>query len=88
MTEYDILDVARKAMLVTLEMSMPALLASLAVGFTIGLLQALTSVQETTLTFVPKIAVMIGVLWIATDMMSKVLADFFKNVILTALIQV
>lgn len=35
--------------------SMPALLASLAVGLSIGILQAVTQVQEQTLTFVPKV---------------------------------
>lgn len=88
MTEYEVLDVARRAMLVTLEISMPGLLASLAVGFIIGLLQALTSVQETTLTFVPKIAVMIAVLWVATDAMGRALGGFFKNVILTSMLQI
>jgi flagellar biosynthesis protein FliQ len=88
MTEYDILDITRRAMLLVLEMSMPVLLTALVIGFVIGLLQALTSIQETTLTFVPKIAAMIAVLWIATDTMALSLGDFFKATIIPAILKV
>jgi len=73
MSDYEILDIARRAMIVVLEMSMPALLTALVVGFFIGLIQALTSIQETTLTFVPKIAAMVAVLWIVhTDILATI----------------
>ena len=88
MTDYEFLDIARRAMLLVLEMSMPSLLAALIIGFVIGLLQALTSIQETTLTFVPKIAIMIAVLWIVTDTMALSLGTFFKATILPAILRV
>lgn len=88
MNDAEILDIARRAMMIVLEMSMPALLAALVVGFFIGLIQALTSIQETTLTFVPKIAAMVFVLWIATDTMSVTLSDFFKNEILALIARI
>lgn len=88
MNDYEILDIARRAMIVVLEMSMPALLAALIVGFIIGLIQALTSIQETTLTFVPKIATMVAVLWVATDSMAVTLMDFFKTDILATIIKI
>ena len=88
MTEYDILDITRRAMLLVLEMSMPVLLTALVIGFVIGLLQALTSIQETTLTFVPKIAAMIAVLWIATDTMALSLGDFFKTAIIPSILKI
>jgi flagellar biosynthetic protein FliQ len=88
MNDYEILDIARRAMIVVLEMSLPALLTALVVGFFIGLIQALTSIQETTLTFVPKIAAMIAVLWVATDSMAVTLTDFFKSDILSTIIKI
>lgn len=88
MNDAEILDIARRAMIVVLEMSMPALLAALVVGFFIGLIQALTSIQETTLTFVPKIAAMVVVLWIATDTMAVTLSGFFKTEILSMIIRI
>jgi flagellar biosynthetic protein FliQ len=88
MTDFEILDIARRAMIVVLEMSMPALLTALFVGFFIGLIQALTSIQETTLTFVPKIIAMVVVLWVATDTMAVTLTDFFKNDILTTIVRI
>lgn len=88
MNDYEILDIARKAMIVMLEMSMPVLLTSLIVGFVIGLIQALTSIQETTLTFVPKIIAIVGVLWIMTDTMAITLTDFFKSEIIAMILRI
>ena len=88
MNDFEILDIARRAMIVVLEMSMPALLTALIVGFVIGLIQALTSIQETTLTFVPKIVAIVAVLWIATDTMAITLTDFFKTDILANIIKI
>ncbi len=88
MNDFEILDIARKAMIVVLEMSMPVLLTALIVGFVIGLIQALTSIQETTLTFVPKIIAIVAVLWVATDTMAVTLTDFFKADILATIVRI
>jgi flagellar biosynthesis protein FliQ len=88
MNDYEILDIARKAMIVMLEMSMPVLITALVVGFVIGLIQALTSIQETTLTFVPKIIAIVAVLWVATDSMAITLTDFFKTEIITTILKI
>jgi flagellar biosynthetic protein FliQ len=55
MSPSDSIDCARQAILVLLEISAPAMLTALVVGLGIGLLQALTQIQEMTLVFVPKI---------------------------------
>lgn len=55
MSPDQIADVARSAIYTLLWVSAPAMLVALIVGVVIGLLQALTSVQEMTITFVPKI---------------------------------
>jgi flagellar biosynthetic protein FliQ len=55
MTGAESIDLARQAIWVLLEISAPAMLTALVVGLGIGLLQALTQIQEMTLVFVPKI---------------------------------
>ncbi len=55
MTGGESLDLARQAIWVLLEIAAPAMLTALVVGLAIGLLQALTQIQEQTLVFVPKI---------------------------------
>jgi flagellar biosynthesis protein FliQ len=55
MNGADSIDLARQAIWVLLEVSAPAMLTALVVGLGIGLLQALTQIQEMTLVFVPKI---------------------------------
>ncbi len=57
MTEAEILDVARDAILTLLMVAGPLMAISLSVGLLIALFQALTQIQEVTLTFVPKIVV-------------------------------
>ena len=72
----DILDIAREAFWVTLQVAGPAMLAGLLVGLVIALLQALTQVQEMTLVFVPRIVVMFVVLAVALPFMGAALGDF------------
>ena len=55
MTGADTLDFARESIYLLLELAAPAMLTALIVGVVIGLLQALTQIQEMTLVFVPKI---------------------------------
>ncbi len=61
----DVLDVVREAVWVTLKMSLPLLLIALFVGLAISLVQALTQIQEMTLSFVPKIvSVLLGLVFV------------------------
>jgi flagellar biosynthesis protein FliQ len=55
MTDSDVVHVGLQAMLISAKLAMPILLVSLAIGFGIGLIQAVTQVQEVTLSFVPKL---------------------------------
>ena len=70
-------DTMREGLWLAVAISTPILVAALVTGVAIGLFQALTSVQEMTLTFVPKLAVMIGVFWITMGFMTERLTDFF-----------
>jgi flagellar biosynthesis protein FliQ len=63
MTDTVIFDALRQALWTAVLLSAPLLGVALVAGVTIGLLQALTSVQEMTLTFVPKVGAMMIVFW-------------------------
>lgn len=71
-----ILEIAREAFWVTLTVAGPAMLAGLAVGLAIALLQALTQVQELTLVFVPRIIVMFITIAISLPFMGGALGKF------------
>lgn len=76
MAPGDVLDLTRDALMLLLTVSGPLLVAALAMGVLIGLLQALTQIQEMTLTFVPKLLVMGVVLILSLPFMGAAMADF------------
>lgn len=80
MTEVTVLDVGRDAMIVVLKLSLPLLIATLVVGLIIALFQALTSIQEMTLTFVPKIVVVFVGLIVFLPFMMRVIVEFGERV--------
>jgi len=57
MNQADALDIVRAAIWVVITASGPAVLAAMVIGLSIALVQALTQIQEITLTFIPKIVV-------------------------------
>lgn len=76
MNANDILDIAREAIIVTLKLGAPCMLLALAVGLAVAFLQALTQMQEMTLTFVPKIIVMLIALLFLLPFMLTTLMNF------------
>lgn len=74
-------DILRQGLWAATVMSLPLLGVALAVGLVIGVLQALTSVQEMTLTFVPKIAAIAAVFWVTTGFMTDTLVAYLRDVI-------
>ncbi len=76
MNEIDVLAIGREAMILTLKISGPVMLAGMVIGLIIALFQALTSIQETTLTFVPKIVVMLMTLVVFLPFMMTALIEF------------
>lgn len=71
-------DTMRQGLWIAVMISAPMLAVALIAGVAIGLFQALTSVQEMTLTFVPKVGMMLVVFWVSMSFMSKTLVDFFQ----------
>ena len=72
-------DTLRHGLWISAMISAPLLCVALITGVTIGLFQALTSVQEMTLTFVPNVGAMLAVFWVSMSFMSATLVDFFTN---------
>jgi flagellar biosynthesis protein FliQ len=82
MTEAAIFDILRQGLWISVMISAPLLAVALLAGVTIGLFQALTSVQEMTLTFVPKVGAMLVVFWVSMSFMTSTLVSFFQDQII------
>lgn len=82
-TQGEVLDIASQAIYTIIVVSAPLLLVSLIIGLIISIFQTVTSIQEQTLTFVPKIlAVFIGMMifgsWILTQL-TEYITDLWSN---------
>jgi flagellar biosynthetic protein FliQ len=75
----DVVDVMRDAIGVLLTIGAPMMLTALFVGLLVSLVQALTQIQEMTLTFVPKLIAILLVMAMALPFMLQTLADFGEN---------
>lgn len=80
MTDLDFFDLMRDTVWTVLGIAMPALIAALVVGLSIALFQALTQVQEMTLTFVPKIVAILIAIAIFLPGMHAGLAAYAERV--------
>jgi flagellar biosynthetic protein FliQ len=72
-------DIGRQAIIITLIVSAPVLVAGLVVGVVVGIFQAVTQIHEMTLTFIPKILVMILVLLATLPWMMIQVVDYTIN---------
>ena len=72
------MEITRAALVLILTVAGPMLGAALVVGLAIGLLQALTQIQEQTLTFVPKLIAMGAMLLLSLPMIGAALSDFMR----------
>jgi flagellar biosynthesis protein FliQ len=75
-----VLDIAVEAIQVMVLIAAPVLGAALGTGLLIGILQAATSIQEMTLSFIPKLGVMVIALLIFGEWQLAVLMDYFGKV--------
>lgn len=83
MTQTVVLELTQKALWLLLQLAMPTLLLSLIVGLAISVFQAVTQINEMTLTFIPKIVTVFAALaffgpWMLTmtvDYMTQLLVD-------------
>ena len=79
MNAAEALEIAREGLFVTVTIGAPVMLVALAVGLTIALVQALTQIQEMTLTFVPKILVIFLSLVLFLPFMLNTLIGFTER---------
>jgi flagellar biosynthetic protein FliQ len=82
MDEVIFFDTLRAGLWNAVLISTPILTAALISGVVVGLFQALTSIQEMTLTFVPKLAAIVAVFWVSMSFMTTTLADYFTGTII------
>ena len=80
MSEADALDIVQSAIWTILLAAGPAVAAAMVIGITIALFQALTQVQEVTLTFVPKIIAILVVAAFTAPFMGQVIYSFAEQV--------
>jgi flagellar biosynthetic protein FliQ len=80
MTEAELIDIARESILVMIKVAAPTLLTGLAVGLIISIFQALTQIQEMTLTFVPKVLLVFASMIIFLPFMLNTLIDYWKMI--------
>ena len=76
MTQDFVTQILYNAVIVTLLMSLPAVGLGLLVGFVISLFQAVTQIQEQTLTFVPKMIVVLAVIALTSPWLMSLILDF------------
>lgn len=82
MTDTTIIQLAQEAIKLSLLLAGPVLVTALLVGLIISIFQAVTQIQEMTLTFVPKILAMAVVFFITMPWMFKKLIEFTQNLFL------
>ena len=75
-----VIDLGRESLWVAVLVAAPLLGTALAVGLAVGILQAATSVQEMTLSFIPKLGVMIIALIIFGSWQVSIMVDFFQRI--------
>lgn len=76
MTQTDVLEISRETFLVILIAGGPVMAAGLVIGLIIAVFQTLTSIQEMTLTFVPKIIVIFGAILVFMPFMMTAIIEF------------
>ncbi|SDZ85569.1 flagellar biosynthetic protein FliQ [Pseudobutyrivibrio sp. ACV-2] len=79
MTEGQILDIVRDAIYTLLITALPLLLVSLIIGLVVSIFQTVTSIQEQTLTFIPKIVGVFAALMFFGPWMLTVLTEYITD---------
>jgi flagellar biosynthetic protein FliQ len=74
------MDLAHKTLMVTSLISAPLLLIALITGLVIGMLQAATQINESTLSFIPKLLMLVLTLFVAGPWILRVLIDFTHDI--------
>lgn len=84
MTEEMVMNIAAEAIKTTIYLAGPLLFAAMAIGIVVSVLQAITQINESTLTFIPKMVAVILVLVVMAPWMLEVLQAYATHVLGTA----
>lgn len=76
-----VITIGQQAMWVTMLIAAPLLLSALAVGLLVGMFQAATQINEMTMSFIPKLLVMVAALVIAGPWMLSVIVNYTRQLI-------
>jgi flagellar biosynthesis protein FliQ len=79
MTPETVMDLAHGTLVVTAMIAAPMLLIALIAGLVIGMLQAATQINEATLSFIPKLLLLVLTLFVAGPWILRVLTDFTRD---------
>ena len=79
MQDLDVALILHTAMLAALKMCVPVLLASLAAGLIVAVLQAVTQISDSTVSFLPKLVATGASAWVAGPFLYRVLADYMHE---------
>ena len=80
METTEVIAIGREAIWTVIYVAGPVLLIALTVGLTIGVLQAATSIQEMTLSFIPKLMALVAAMLIFGDWQLTILTEFFVKI--------
>ena len=78
MTPETVISIGERALIVTSMISAPLLLAALVTGVVIGMLQAATQINEMTLSFIPKLLVLVATIFVTGHWMLQTLIDYTR----------
>jgi flagellar biosynthetic protein FliQ len=81
MNGAEVLDISRDAIWLTIQLSAPVLIVGLIVGVGIGLVQALTQIQEATLVYAPKIVAIFIALLVFLPLMGALMGGFMNQIV-------
>jgi flagellar biosynthetic protein FliQ len=79
MTEADVLDITRESIVVMIKVGGPTMILALLIGLGVSLVQALTQIQEMSLTFIPKVLVIFVSMLLFMPFMLATLSDFTER---------
>ena len=80
MSNVQVLDVMYQALQLMMRLSLPFLIISMAVGVLVAIFQAATQINEQTITFVPKLLAILGLLVVLGSSMLVMLQDFIRTI--------
>ena len=80
MSNVQVLDVMYQALQLMIRLSLPFLIISMAVGVLVDIFQAATQINEQTITFVPKLLAILGLLGVLGSSMLVMLQDFIRTI--------